>query len=246
MHRNTIAYVIVAVLFGFIGGFWLANSINRSAVSSPSPPRNSTNSAGTNSAAATSEPDLSDAELSSKIAEADKNPANFAFQRDLGISLYRYAAMKQDDKLLREAVRILERANSLNAKDFDVLVALGNAHFDIGFAKKDAASFQTAREVYAKALEIKPDDADVMTDRGLTYFLQNPPAYDKAATELQKVADANPKHERSLQFLVQTYVKQNKTAEAEKAFAKLKSINPNNSAIQELNTLIASQTGTVK
>ena len=246
MHKNTIAYVIVAALFGFIGGFWLANSINRSAVSSLSSPGNSTNSAGTNSAAATAEPDLSDDELNSKIAEADKNPANFAYQRDLGISLYRYAAMKQDDKLLGEAVRILNRANSLNAKDFDVLVALGNAHFDIGFAKKDAASFQTAREVYSKALEIKPDDADVTTDRGLTYFLQNPPAYDKAATELQKVADANPKHERSLQFLVQTYVKQNKTAEAEKAFAKLKSINPNNSAIQELNALIASQTGTVK
>ena len=246
MHRNTIAYVIVAALFGFISGFWLANSINRSAVSSLGIQKTSTNSASTNSAVAAAEPDLSDAELNSKIAEADKNPANFAFQKDLGISLYRYAAMKQDNKLLGEAARILDRANSLNAKDFDVLVALGNAHFDIGFAKKDAASFQTAREVYAKALDIKPADADVMTDLGLTYFLQNPPAYDKAATELQKVADANPKHERSLQFLVQTYVKQNKTAEAEKAFAKLKTINPNNSAIQELNALISSQTGTVK
>jgi len=241
MHRNTIAFVIVAAIGGFIAGFWLANSINRSAVT-VSGPQTLATSANSVPTAGAAEPDLTDAEIRSKIAEADQNPKNLAFQKDLGISLYRYAAMKQNAGLLGDAVRILERANSINEKDFDILVALGNAHFDIGFYKKDAMSFQTAREIYAKSLSIKPGDPDVMTDLGLTYFLQEPPALERAVVELQKVSDANPRHERSLQFLVQTYLKQNNLSDAEKAFTKLKSINPNNSAILELTSLIATQT----
>ena len=238
MHKNTILFVIIAALAGFIGGFLLANSLNRSELSSMRSQNDRTTTNNTNITQSQEEPELTSDEVRSKIAEADKNPGNFAFQKDLGIALYRYSAMKQDDNLLNESARILDRANAINNRDFDVLVALGNAHFDIGFAKKDAAQYQIARDIYSKALEINPGDADVSTDLGLTYFLQNPPAYDKAAAELQKVSDANPKHERSLQFLVQIYVKQNRITDAEKALAKLKSINPGNPAIAELTSQI--------
>ncbi|MFN0279730.1 MAG: tetratricopeptide repeat protein [Pyrinomonadaceae bacterium] len=236
MHKNTILFVIAALLAGFVGGFWLANSINRSAMKSGGSVPASSNS---NSKQTKDESDLSDDEIKAKIAEGDKNPTNFAFQKELGVALYHYSVMKKDARLFPEAVRILNRANSLNAKDFDVLVTLGNAHFDIGFAEKSTAEFQKAREIYSKALDIKPGDADVQTDLGISYFVQEPPNYDKAAAELQKVSDANPKHERSLQFLVQALVKQNKIADAEKALAKLKSIDPGNRAIPELTTLIS-------
>ena len=242
MHKNTILFVIIAAFAGFVGGFWLANSINRSAANtaiSQKPPANSNS----NSLQTKGEPDLTDDELKAKIAEADKNPDNFAFQKELGIALYRYAAMKQDPSVLAESARILDRANSLNSKNFDVLVAAGNAHFDIGFAKKDAAQYQKAREIYTRVLEIKPGDADVSTDLGLTYFLQEPPAYDKAVAQLQKVSDANPKHTRSLQFLVRVFVKQNKLPEAEKALAKLKGIDPNYDAIPDLTSEISAARG---
>ncbi|MEO6656008.1 MAG: tetratricopeptide repeat protein [Pyrinomonadaceae bacterium] len=239
MHRNTIAFVIVAAIAGFIGGFWLANSINRSALNSPSSQKTSATSADISNSRPNAETDLTADELRSKIAEADKNPTNLAYQKDLGTALYRYAAMKQNVDLLMESVRILERASSINGQDFDVSVALGNAHFDIGFATKNASEYQKARDIYAKALEIKPTDADVHTDLGLTYFLQDPPIYDKAAAELQRVSDANPNHQRSLQFLVQVLVKQNKLAEAEKALAKLTAINPANSAVAELTSQIS-------
>ena len=242
MHKNTILFVIIAAFAGFVGGFWLANSINRSAANtaiSQKPPANSNS----NSLQTKGEPDLTDDELKAKIAEADKNPGNFAFQKELGIALYRYAAMKQDPSVLAESARILDRANSLNSKNFDVLVAAGNAHFDIGFAKKDAAQYQKAREIYTRVLEIKPGDADVSTDLGLTYFLQEPPSYDKAVAQLQKVSDANPKHTRSLQFLVRVFVKQNKLPEAEKALAKLKGIDPNYDAIPDLASEISAVRG---
>ena len=246
MHRNTFAFVIVAAIGGFIAGFWLANSINRSAITTPTD--SSAPSANTAVATAASNPDteLTDAEIKAKIAEADKSPGNLSFQRDLGISLYRYAAMKQSPELLRDAVRILERASSLKQDDFDILTALGNAHFDLGFFNKDTASFQKARDAYSKALNVKPAEPDVSTDLGLSYFLQEPPELEKAAAELEKVSKANPKHERSLQFLVQVYSKQKRLPDAEAAFAKLKGLNPNNSAISDLMSTITAAGGTAK
>lgn len=239
MHKNTVIFVILAAVLGLIGGFLLANSINRSELNALLS-QNERNAA-SNSNPSLKQPDsqLTDEEIRTKIGEADNNPTNIPFQKDLGISLYRYAAMKQDVKLLGDAVRLLDRANSGNKEDFDVLVALGNAHFDIAFFEKDAARFQTAREVYTKALNLKPGDPDVMTDIGITYFLQYPPSNDKAVADLQKVSNNNPTHERSLQFLIQALLKLNKIDDAEKAFAKLKSINPNNSAIRELTPMIA-------
>lgn len=247
MNNNTILYVIIAALVGFIAGFMLANKLNGSEMATLRSQTVQKAPANTGQATAPATETLTDDELTAKIAEADKNPSNFSFQKDLGVSLYRYAALKQDTKLLAESARILERAELLNPRDFDVMVALGNAHFDIGFYRSDAKSFQNAREIYAKALEIKPGDADVQTDLGLTYYLQEPPALEKAAAELQRTSDANPTHERSLQFLVRTFAKQGSTADAQKALAKLKGINSSHPAIPELESLITgSPTGAVK
>lgn len=240
MHRNTFAFVIIAAIGGFIAGFWLANSINRTA------PATTTVASTNSNLAKPSDTELSDTEIRQKINEADSNPTNLTFQRDLGVSLYRYGAMKQDAGLLADAARILERTTTLDSKDFDVLVALGNAYFDIGFYKKDAANFQKARDVYTKALVIKPGDADVVTDLGLTYFLQEPPDNAKAAIELEKVSAAKPNHDRSMQFLVRVYLKLGRVADADKTLAKLKTVNPNNSAIKELETLVGQEKGGAK
>ena len=239
MKSSTLGFIVLALVAGFAGGFLLANKLNSSEIASL---RAQTSQQPANTAAQ-SEPNadttLTPAELKTKIAEADKNPGNLSYQKSLGISLYRYASMKQDNDLLAESIRILTRASSIDPKDFDVLVALGNAYFDTAFFKKDAAGFQTARDVYTKALAIKPDDADVRTDLGISYYVQEPAAYDKAATELQAVLTANPKHDRALQVLIQTYTKQGKIPEAEKALGKLKEISPNDPVITELTAQIS-------
>ncbi|MEJ7623096.1 MAG: tetratricopeptide repeat protein [Pyrinomonadaceae bacterium] len=244
MHRNTLAYVIVALVAGFIGGFWLANSINRSAATSG--PVGNTMIQSTDPAAPSTATgnDLSPQEIAAKVAEADKNPDNFAFQKSLGIGLYRYAAMSSDALLLAESARILERAIALNSRDFDVAVALGNAYFDIGYAKKDRSSFEKAREFYSRALVIKPAEPDVRTDIGISYYVEEPANYAKAASELEAVGQANPKHDRSMQFLAQVYLKQNKVADARRVAAKIREINPANAALAELEVQIASAQGT--
>jgi tetratricopeptide (TPR) repeat protein len=241
MHKNTLAFVVIAALGGFIAGFWLANSINRSsALTAPAAPpaaNQSTNWSG--AATPNDDEELSDSEIAAKIAEADRNPGNFAFQRDLGISLYRYGAFKQRPDLLVDSARVLDRAAALKPDDFEVLVALGNARFDIGFMKKDSPSFEAARQVYKKALAIKPNEPDVTTDLGITYILQDPADYAKAEAELKKVTASNPTHDRSLQFLVRAYLGQKRIPEAKATLAKLSSLKPDNSAIPDLNKLVA-------
>ncbi|MFM9904337.1 MAG: tetratricopeptide repeat protein [Pyrinomonadaceae bacterium] len=241
MNKNTAFFVILAVIAGFIAGFIVANKLNGSEMATLKAQAGQPKPTNANSAASQDPTDttLTAEELKAKIEEADKNPTNLSYQKNLGVSLYRYAAMKQDAALLDESIRILTRANSLDAKDFDVLVALGNAHFDVGFFKKSASSFQTARDIYAKALAVKPGDADVQTDLGISYFVQEPPMYEKAVLELQQVLIANPKHDRAMQFLVQTYIKQGKISDAEKTLAKIIEINPSNPAIADLRSLIS-------
>ena len=234
MNGSSTAFIILALIAGFTGGFLLANKLNGSEIASLRAQIGQQPTANSNQSQPNGDTALTTDELKAKIAEADRNPTNFVYQKNLGVSLYRYASMKQDNELLGESIRILTRANSLDGRDFDVLVALGNAHFDVGFFKKNLSSFLTARDVYTKALDIKPGDADVRTDLGISYFVQEPPAYDKAIAELQKVLSAEPKHNRALQFLVQVYTKQGKLPDAEKALAKLKEANPNEPAISDL------------
>ncbi len=216
MNTKVLLLSIVAVIVSFIGGFLLANALNRNDLNSLRGENERLKNSQAASSANEAENTLSDEEIARKIAEADQNPSNFAFQKGLGLALYRYATVKQDAKLLEEAGRLLTRANQLNVKDYDVIVVLGNINFDVGYFKKDNQKFQEARGFYQKALEQKPNDTDVRTDLGLTYFLTNPPENDKAIAEFQKSLQINAKHEKTLQVLTQALLTQNKTKEAEK------------------------------
>lgn len=192
------------------------------------------------------EPSLTDDEIRQKIVEADKNPNNFAFQRNLGLALFSYGAMKQDVNLISESTRLLQRTYNNNPKDYDVIVTLGNAFYDIASIKKDNESFNKSREFYLKALEQKPDDSNVRADFGSTFLFAEPNDLDKAITELQKALEINPKNERALLFMTQTLLKQNKKEEAEKVLAKLKEINPKTPNLNELNSRISQDSNTIQ
>jgi tetratricopeptide (TPR) repeat protein len=226
----------VAVIVSFIGGFLLANALNRNELNNLRAENERLKTSQNEPTQNQSGLALSDAEIRGKIAEADRNPTNFAFQKNLGLALYRYAAMKQDAELLSEVGRLLNRAFENNKQDYDVAVALGNIYFDIGYFKQDNAQFQKAREFYLIALGQRPNDADVRTDYGLTYFLVSPPEPEKAVSEFQKSLQTNPKHEKSLQVMAQTLLSQNNILEAEKYLAKLREVNSDNQYLAEMET----------
>ena len=230
---------IVAVLVSFIGGFLLANALNRNELNNLRADNERLKTSQNDSKENQTNMALSDAEVREKIAEADRNPDNFAFQKNLGLALYRYAAMKQDADLMAEIGRLLNRAFELNKQDYEVMVALGNIYFDIGYFKKDNTQFQKGREFYLLALQQKPNDVDVRTDLGLTYFLSNPPENEKAIAEFQKSLQTNPKHEKTLQIMTQTLLSQNNAAEAEKYLAKLREVNSENQYLPELEKQVA-------
>jgi len=233
--KHFLISAIVGVV-AFVCGFLLANNLNRSETERLRSEVEAARSSGDPDSK--SDTSLSDDEINAKIAEADGNAQNFQFQKGLGIALYRYGAMKQDASVIERSIPILERAHQLDPKDADVLTTLGNSHFDIGYYKKDNNAFARSRTFYETALKTRPDDVELMTDVGLTYYLQQPPDLERAAAEFARSLSKNPKHEKSLQFYIQTLVKQNKQEKAGEQLAKLREINPQNSSIGELAALI--------
>ncbi len=233
---------MLSVILGFAGGFLVANALNRTELSTLRSENERLKQGGDQSADASGpQSELSPDEIRQRITEADSNPTDFEYQRNLGLALYRYAAFKQDTELLGQAARLLGRAHSLKSEDYDVIVGLGNANFDIGYYKKENKPLESARIFYAKALAIKPDDADVRTDVGLTYFLEDPPKNEEAIAEFKRSLESDPKHEKTLGFLIQTLVRQKKTAEAGQYLEQLKQINPSSQGISELAAVVSGE-----
>jgi len=240
MSNKNFWLTLVGMAVCFAGGFLLANSLNRNEIATlQAQQRTAPTTPNQVTSPANSEPELSDAEIKQKIAEADKDPNNVGFQKDLGIALYRYGIAKQNTALIEEAVRLLKRADEKSPRDFETVVTIGNALFDIAAIRENKAGYKPARDYYQRALEIRPDDPEVRADFGSTYFLGEPIDIEKAQMELKKALEINAANERALQFLTQVYIKQGNRAEADKTFAKLKSVNPSNPMIKELTNQIA-------
>jgi tetratricopeptide (TPR) repeat protein len=235
MNKKALALSIIAIIISFIGGFLLANALNRKELDA----LRAENAQLKNASPQPADLALADEEIRSKIEEADRNPTDFEFQKNLGIGLYQYAGMKQEAKFLPEVVRLLKRANEMKPQDYETIVALGNVHLDLGQINKDNAAIEQSREFYRKALSIKKDDADVQNDLGLTYFFAAPPDAEKAIAEYEKALAMNPKHEKSLENLIRAHLSLGKIKEAEDFLNKLKQIDSKNKALPDLEAQLA-------
>lgn len=238
MQRKQFIISLLTAALSLAGGFLIANSLNRYDMDGLRQENERLKQAAAESAQNSNNSTLSEEEVRSRIAEADANPQNLKYNRDLGLALYRYAAMRRDAALLREAARLLERVSAANPNDYDLLVALGNTEFDIANFAGENGRFASARAIYDKAVAIRSDDADVRTDIALTYFLSVPPDLDKAAIEFEKALKLQPKNERALQFLIQTLWQNGKGEQAGGTLVRLKEANPSNPAIPELESLL--------
>lgn len=239
MTGKSIWIAIIASLLGFVAGFLFANTLNRSELTAKQAVNDEPKTAQNSNAPATSALSLTSEEIQKKIASADENPQDFTFQKNLGMSLYRYAAIKQDAGILPDALRIMERALAMEPADRDLQIGIGNAYFDKGYFNKENKSLVKSREFYHKALAVKPTDADVRADLALTFFLHDPPDLTTAVAEFDRALTNNPKHERALQFLTQTLINQKELTKAAATLEKLKQVNPSNTSIGELASLLA-------
>ena len=86
-------------------------------------------------------------------------------------------------------VKRLEDQLKADPKNFDVLREFGNLRYD-------ERNYAEAAALYARALEVRPDDIDVRSDRGGA-LLQSQQV-DEAIKELQTVLAKNPTHPQAL------------------------------------------------
>ena len=86
---------------------------------------------------------------------------------------------------ITEAEKIVAR----EPKNLAAWIQLGNDYFDTGQPQK-------AINAYGKALELKPDDPNVLTDQGAMY--QQTGAFDKALANFEKAQKIDPNHLQSL------------------------------------------------
>lgn len=226
MNKKIFWLSILAVAASFAGGFLVANSLNRREMSALRSENENLKSAQTESERNRQEGTLTDDEVRERIAQADGNPSNIEFQKNLGLALYNYASMRQNADLLNEVARLIGRVYAADPNDYTAVVTLGNINFDLGYFKKNNDDLTKAREFYQKALRLKPKDDEVITDLGLTYLLAEPPDGERASAEFEKSLKINPKNEKTLKAAIDALRKQGKTNEAEKYTARLKEINP--------------------
>jgi cytochrome c-type biogenesis protein CcmH/NrfG len=113
-----------------------------------------------------------------------------------------------------------EKIVAADPKNLQAWVMLGNDYFDTGQPKK-------AINAYAKALELKPDDPNVLTDQGVMYLQTG--ANDKALADFEKAQQIDPKHLQSLYNIgvVNNDMKQyDKAAKAWSRYLELDPVSP--------------------
>jgi cytochrome c-type biogenesis protein CcmH/NrfG len=93
-------------------------------------------------------------------------------------------------------------------KNVQAWIALGNDYFD-------TKQPQRAVDAYARALELAPNNPDVLTDQGVMY--RELRAFDKAVANFQKASQLDPRHVQSTYNLGVVYAYDLK--DREKAFA---------------------------
>ena len=171
-------------------------------------------------------------------AKADASRNDAEYQRKVGQGIYMYALSTGKPALLPEAVRLLKRAHEADPKNYETIVLVGNSLFALAQAS-DASKYADARVYYNKALASKPEDTNVHTLLGMTYFFGQPSEPERAIKEYRKSLAAEPRHEMALQSLASALIATGAIEEAQKRIEELQAVNNANAALSNLRAQLA-------
>src|SRR5688500_3882062 len=245
-HFNVKTAVIgvLCVVLGFLAGFFFANAVNReeqnklrAEVASLRANSSQNSSAGGQQAGGDgrgSLPTLTEAQLKNAVAQADESPSDMAVQNRVGQALYFYALEKGNAQILPEVARILRRAHSLDPKNFRTVVLAGDAHFLMASQSGDAKQLGEARRFYEAALALQPDDAQVRTNLGRTYFYDKPSDARRAIAEYRRALQTDPREELAVQSLAAALIETGGYDEAARLIEELEKLNPSNTDLANL------------
>lgn len=245
MLKSNLLYLAAGLLVGLLCGFSLANMVGRSRMERAQTPggtarQDAGKSAGQAASAPANQPTpaITEEQIREAIAKTDSRPDDINLQQNFGRALYHYANQTQDPRYLPDVIRLLKRAQAANPKDRELTIDLANAYFDVG-QTSDARSFDDARTYYLKALEMKPDDVNVRTDLGLTYYYARPSDPQRAIAEYRKSLRLAPRDERALESLATALISAGQREEAGRRIEELQGINPNNPSLSNLRAQLA-------
>ena len=119
--------------------------------------------------------------------------------------------------MLAEINALKERLQK-DPKDVQAWSRLANTY-------QDAGMFQQAVEFYKRAVEISPNNPDLLTDMGICY--QELKQYDAALAVLERAQKADPAHWQSLyNIVVVAGLEMGRFDRADAALARLQQIHP--------------------
>jgi len=243
VNRHLIIGLAAGLFVGFAAGFLFTNTINKRETerlqveSQRAKESDATGASATTAAANNAPPQLTADEVRAAVARAEREPRDIYLQRNVGQMLYLYASQANDKNLLADAIRLLDRAYRADPENFDTLVLLGNATFDLAQAT-DARRFREARSYYEKALRLRPDDVRVRNDLGLAYYYGEPSEPRRAIEEYEKALRLEPRHEAALQNISQALVSLGEIERARQTLETLRGVNPGNPALSDLQARI--------
>ena len=242
INARTLAVGAACLVAGFLAGFFLANGINREeqeklrgelATARAGGAAQGGGSSGKPQTASApggdgSFPTLTDEQLGNAVRQADADPSNAELQNKVGQALYFYAWEKGNAQILPDVARILKRAHALDPKNYRTTVIAGDAHFLIAGRDGDAAALGEARKFYEAALASQPDDAQVRTNFGRTFFFDKPPNPQRAIGEYRRALQSDPRQELALQSLAAALIETGGLEEAARRLDELEKANPSN------------------
>jgi len=255
VNKHKILYALAGLIAGCAIGFFFANSVNRKELEelrgqvararsnsggqqqSQQQPGDSRSANGTKTdASGASMP--TETEMRDLIAKADASRDDTDYQRKVGQGVYMFALSTGQPALMPEAVRLLKRAHEADPKNYETTVLVGNSLFALAQVA-DAANFKEARVYYNKALATKPEDTNVRTLLGMSYFFGQPSEPERAIKEYRKSLAAEPRQEMALQSLAAALIATGALAEAQQRLEELQKVNADNAALSNLRAQLA-------
>ncbi|HZH91504.1 MAG TPA: tetratricopeptide repeat protein [Pyrinomonadaceae bacterium] len=249
MNTHKILYALGGLVAGCVIGFFFATSIDRKELEelrgevarARSSAADGQRAGTTPNAAAANDPAATmptDEEMRDLIAKADANQKDAEYQRKVGQGVYMYALSTGKPALLPEAVRLLKRAHEADPGNYETTVLVGNSLFALG-QSSDSSRYAEARVYYNKALAAKPEDTNVSTLLGMTYYFGQPSDPERAIKEYRKTLAAAPRHEMALQSLASALIATGALDEAQKRIEELQTVNAANGALSNLRAQLA-------
>ncbi len=133
---------------------------------------------------------------------------------------------------LDRALEFVERALAVEPNNAGALAAAGDIRFD----KED---FVGAAAFYERHLQQQPDNVNVRTDLGSTFYKRTPPDYDRAIAEYRKSLAIDARHENTLQNLAIVQLAKGDNSAAREAIENLANAYPSNASLAELRSKAA-------